>query len=122
MQSQALRLARSAAPLRRASAVRCLATAAHPAPASASASASGPSIIPLSNVEAQWAKLTPDEQLTVHAQLEELQKKDWKALSLDEKKAGEYECISRFEPISLSMSLSLLLAVLLAYENTQERI
>jgi len=45
-------------------------------------------VIPLSNVEAQWQKLTADEQLTVHQQLEELQKRDWKTLSLDEKKAG----------------------------------
>lgn len=52
------------------------------------------SIIPLSNVEAQWEKLSSDEQLTVHQQLEALQKKDWKELSIDEKKAGE--------PVSLS--------------------
>lgn len=45
-------------------------------------------VIPLSNVEAQWEKLTTDEQLVVHQQLEELQKRDWKTLSLDEKKAG----------------------------------
>lgn len=45
-------------------------------------------VIPLSNVEAQWEKLTADEQLTVHQQLEELQKRDWRTLSLDEKKAG----------------------------------
>jgi len=47
-------------------------------------------VIPLSNVEAQWEKLTADEQLTVHQQLEELQKRDWKSLSLDEKKAAYY--------------------------------
>ena len=47
-------------------------------------------VIPLSNVEAQWEKLTADEQLTIHQQLEELQKRDWKTLSLDEKKAGTY--------------------------------
>jgi len=51
---------------------------------------SNDTVIPLSNVEAQWAKLTPDEQLTVHQQLEELQKRDWKTLSLDEKKAAYY--------------------------------
>ncbi|KZT43994.1 cytochrome c oxidase subunit IV [Sistotremastrum suecicum HHB10207 ss-3] len=48
------------------------------------------SIIPLSNVEAQWEKLSSDEQLTVHQQLEALQKKDWKELSIDEKKAAYY--------------------------------
>lgn len=47
-------------------------------------------VIPLSNVEAQWEKMTADEQLTVHQQLEELQKRDWKTLSLDEKKAAYY--------------------------------
>ena len=51
-------------------------------------------VIPLSNVEAQWEKLTSDEQLTVHQQLEELQKRDWRTLSLDEKKAGG--CIRLF--------------------------
>jgi len=51
---------------------------------------SNDTVIPLSNVEAQWEKLTPDEQLTVHQQLEELQKRDWKTLSLDEKKAAYY--------------------------------
>ena len=44
--------------------------------------------IPLSNVEAQWAKLSSEEKVAVHEQLEVLQKKDWKELSLDEKKAG----------------------------------
>lgn len=44
--------------------------------------------LPLSNVEAQWEKLTHEEQAGVHRQLEDLQKRDWKALTLDEKKAG----------------------------------
>lgn len=35
-----------------------------------------------------WERLSADEQLAVHQQLEELQKKDWKSLSIDEKKAG----------------------------------
>lgn len=89
----ALRLARRGAPPLRPYA-RCLATTtanpAHVASASAAPSASSrkQSIIPLSNVEAQWEKLTQEERLTVHDQLEELQKKDWKTLSLDEKKAG----------------------------------
>jgi len=46
------------------------------------------SAIPLSNVEAQWATLSPAEQTAVHQQLEEIQRKDWKTLSLAEKKAG----------------------------------
>ena len=59
---------------------------------------SNDAVIPLSNVEAQWEKLTADEQLTVHQQLEELQKRDWKTLSLDEKKAGA--CIQPFLELS----------------------
>lgn len=47
------------------------------------------SIIPLSNVEAQWATLSIEEQAIVHRQLAELQKRDWKSLSRDEKKAGQ---------------------------------
>jgi len=60
--------------------------AAHPS----TASSSSPSIIPLSNVEAQWEHISRDEQVQVHRQLEALQKKDWKTLSLDEKKAAYY--------------------------------
>jgi cytochrome c oxidase subunit 4 len=78
---QAIRLARPRLSVRR------LTTTAHaststPAPATAS------SVIPLSNVEAQWEKMSKSEQATVHRQLEEIQKKDWKLLSIDEKKAG----------------------------------
>ncbi|TFY64675.1 hypothetical protein EVJ58_g2450, partial [Rhodofomes roseus] len=39
---------------------------------------------------AQWEQLSPDEQLAVHQQLEEVQKKDWNSLSVDEKKAAYY--------------------------------
>jgi cytochrome c oxidase subunit 4 len=46
--------------------------------------------IPLSNLEAQWDRLTADEQAAVYGRLEEIQKRDWKTLSLDEKKAGAY--------------------------------
>lgn len=41
------------------------------------------------NIEARWAKMSKEEQYGVFRQLEELQRKDWKELSLDEKKAGE---------------------------------
>ena len=78
---------------------RCLTTAtanhAEVASSSSSSSSSAPSItasrvapVPLSNVEALWAKLNGDEKLAVHEQLEALQLKDWKTLSVDEKKAG----------------------------------
>ena len=91
----ALRLARIATrlPTR-----RCLATATanHAEVASSSSSSSAaPSItssrvapVPISNVEALWTKLSGDEKLAVHEQLEALQLKDWKTLSVDEKKAG----------------------------------
>ncbi|KAJ7749054.1 cytochrome c oxidase subunit IV-domain-containing protein [Mycena maculata] len=46
--------------------------------------------IPLGNIEAQWAILSPDEKTSVAEQLEELQKRDWKLLSGDEKKAAYY--------------------------------
>lgn len=63
----------------------------HASTTTASASSgSAQSVIPLSNVEAQWEAMSQDEQLTVHQQLEEVQKKDWKTLSMDEKKAGTY--------------------------------
>ena len=80
MHASALRLVR-----------RGLATAAaHPPHASPSSShvTAATSAIPLSNVEAQWATLSPAEQTAVHQQLEEIQRKDWKTLSLAEKKAG----------------------------------
>lgn len=46
------------------------------------------SMIPVSNIEAQWASLSNKEQMEVYEQLLEVQKKDWKTMSLDEKKAG----------------------------------
>lgn len=80
---QALRVAR---PHAHRLVLRRLTTAAPSTSASVSASASV--VIPLSNVEAQWEKLSKTEQASVHQQLEELQKRDWKSLSIDEKKAG----------------------------------
>jgi cytochrome c oxidase subunit 4 len=69
--------------------VRSLTTAANAGPIHVTSySSSSSSVIPLSNIEAQWEKLSAEEQTSVHAQLEELQKKDWRKLSIDEKKAG----------------------------------
>lgn len=87
---QAIRVCRSVArPLAAVPRARAMATAA------LSQSASDPnvarpsgSVIPLSNVEAQWEKLNAEDQAQVYAQLEEATKKDWKTLSMDEKKAG----------------------------------
>ncbi|KDQ16214.1 hypothetical protein BOTBODRAFT_173126 [Botryobasidium botryosum FD-172 SS1] len=73
------RVLRAPAPLRHASTIT----------ASTSTTAA-PSSIPLSNVEAQWKHLSSEEQLDVHRQLEVLQKKDWKELSADEKRAAYY--------------------------------
>ncbi|KAJ6516423.1 COX4, subunit IV of cytochrome c oxidase [Mycena sanguinolenta] len=73
---------------------RCLATAtaghAHAAHAPAAEPKRTVAAIPLSNIEAQWALLSPDEKSSVAEQLEELQKRDWKLLSSDEKKAAYY--------------------------------
>ena len=43
----------------------------------------------LANIEASWKDLPSEEQYQVYQQLGELQKKDWRELSIDEKKAGE---------------------------------
>lgn len=100
----ALRLARTrsavaVAGVSRQQAPRCFATTTLDASAAASATSSAPAAaaptpaaapIPLSNVEAQWEMMQPEERHNVHQQLEELQKKDWKSLSVDEKKAGEF--------------------------------
>jgi len=92
---QALRLARIAA--RPIAARRCLTTATANHAEVASSSSPAPPItasrdtpVPLSNVEALWAKLNSDDKMAVHAQLEGLQLKDWKTLSIDEKKAAYY--------------------------------
>ncbi|KAJ7454860.1 cytochrome c oxidase subunit IV-domain-containing protein [Mycena latifolia] len=73
---------------------RCFATAtaghAHAAHAPAAEPKRTVAAIPLSNIEAQWALLSPDEKSSVADQLEELQKRDWKLLSGDEKKAAYF--------------------------------
>lgn len=44
----------------------------------------------LSNIEANWIGLPQEEQYEVYRKLEEIQKRDWKELTVDEKKAGEW--------------------------------
>lgn len=44
-------------------------------------------IIP--SIEARWIHMSRVEQYAVYKQLEEIQRKDWTELTLDEKKAGE---------------------------------
>ncbi|GJN94663.1 hypothetical protein Rhopal_007746-T1 [Rhodotorula paludigena] len=72
LRSSVLRIARPAL------ATRAASTAATPAPVS------------LGNIEASWKSLSVEEQEQTFKHLEELQKKDWKELSLDEKKAAYY--------------------------------
>jgi cytochrome c oxidase subunit 4 len=59
------------------------------APISVTSTRSNASAPLLANIEASWKNLPAEEQYEVYQQLEELQKRDWKELSTDEKKAGE---------------------------------
>jgi len=72
---------------------RSIATTVTSPPAPSLPSTTAP--IRLSNVEASWTKLTPEEKASVHQQLEVIQKKDWRELSIDEKKAGKFLSILR---------------------------
>jgi len=45
----------------------------------------------LGNIEASWKDLSAAEQAEIQEQIAELEKKDWKELSMDEKKAGEFK-------------------------------
>lgn len=83
--SAVVRLARHRVPVLH----RPIATTVTSPLAPSSPSAAAP--VRLSNVEASWTKLTPEEKASVHQQLEDIQKKDWKELSVDEKKAGELD-------------------------------
>ncbi|WVQ76494.1 hypothetical protein IAR50_006162 [Cryptococcus sp. DSM 104548] len=44
----------------------------------------------LGNIEATWKNLPADEQYEIYQQLEQIQKKDWKELTIDEKKAAYF--------------------------------
>ena len=95
---------------------RTLTTAANAEPIHVTSySSSSSSVIPLSNIEAQWEKLSAEEQTSVHAQLEELQKKDWRKLSIDEKKAGASPVFSFFFVFRQSFPLTEVCCCLLAY-------
>ncbi|KAG7442516.1 COX4, subunit IV of cytochrome c oxidase [Guyanagaster necrorhizus] len=86
---QVLRLGpRSLRPLRY-SAVRCVVTTASAVDISASTS-SAPTAIPLGRVEALWDTISVEEKAALRSQLAEIQKKDWKQLSIDEKKAAYF--------------------------------
>ncbi|KZV87386.1 COX4-domain-containing protein [Exidia glandulosa HHB12029] len=66
-----------------------LSTTAAPPPGTSTRARSA-SVIPLSNVEAQWERMKKDEKIEVHNAVHEIMKKDWRTLSLDEKKAAYY--------------------------------
>ncbi|KAJ3482482.1 hypothetical protein NLI96_g6961 [Meripilus lineatus] len=93
---QALRVARPRVSLRALQqvkgvrAIAATANASHATQAATAGSSGSSAVIPLTNVEAQWEALSADEQLAVHNQLEEIQKRDWRTLSIDEKKAAYY--------------------------------
>ncbi|WWC57992.1 uncharacterized protein I303_100527 [Kwoniella dejecticola CBS 10117] len=44
----------------------------------------------LGNIEASWKGLSAENQYEIYQQLEQIQKKDWKELTLDEKKAAYF--------------------------------
>lgn len=72
---------------------RFASTTAAPAPSSQPIkvlhSTSNASGAVLGNIEATWTKLPKEEQYEVYRTLEEVQKRDWKQLTVDEKKACE---------------------------------
>ena len=69
--------------------------------------------IALSNVEAKWAGLSEAEQAAVHEQLEGIQQKDWKELSVDEKKAAYYVAFGPHGPRTPSSKPGDLMKILL---------
>lgn len=73
--------------VRLAGAARSYASAAAPS-ISVTSTRSNASAPILANIEASWKTMPADEQYEVYRQLEELQKRDWKELTVDEKKAG----------------------------------
>lgn len=42
----------------------------------------------LPNIESHWAKLSNEQQYSVYKQLEEVQRKDWHDMTLNEQKGG----------------------------------
>ncbi|WWD22243.1 hypothetical protein CI109_106734 [Kwoniella shandongensis] len=81
-----LRLRSALSPL---NSVRRYATASAQ-PISVTSTRSNASAPILGNIEASWKTLPAEEQYEVYQQLEQLQKKDWKELTLDEKKAAYF--------------------------------
>lgn len=44
----------------------------------------------LPNIESHWTKLSNEQQYSVYKQLEEIQRKDWHDLTINEQKGGMY--------------------------------
>lgn len=59
------------------------------APLTVTSTRSNASAPTLANIEASWKNLPAEEQYEVYQELEQIQKQDWKELTIDEKKAGE---------------------------------
>lgn len=79
--------------------IRSYASAASPS-ISVTSTRSNASAPALANIEASWKSLPAEEQFEVYQQLEEIQKRDWKELSVDEKKAGQL-----LFPLQLALAL-----------------
>ncbi|KAG7544253.1 hypothetical protein FFLO_03366 [Filobasidium floriforme] len=52
----------------------------------------------LGNVEVNWASRSPVERHEIYEKLAEIQKQDWKALTIDEKKAAYYVAFGAHGP------------------------
>nr|ODN98908.1 cytochrome c oxidase subunit 4 [Cryptococcus depauperatus CBS 7855] len=74
--------------------VRSLTTSARryaaAAPLTVTSTRSNASAPLLGNIEASWKTLPAEEQYEIYQQLEQIQKKDWKQLTVDEKKAAYF--------------------------------
>ncbi|KAI9636050.1 cytochrome c oxidase subunit V [Dioszegia hungarica] len=83
-------------------AIRSYASAASPS-ISVTSTRSNASAPALANIEASWKSLPAEEQFEVYQQLEELQKRDWKELSVDEKKAAYFVAFGPHGPRAPTM-------------------
>ncbi|BEJ04726.1 hypothetical protein CcaverHIS641_0205430 [Cutaneotrichosporon cavernicola] len=59
----------------------------------------------LGNIEASWSSLPAAEQAEVYQALEEIQKKDWKELTVDEKKAAYFVFAGTLAGVALAVGI-----------------
>lgn len=80
---------------------RCASTSSRVTPASTPSSVAAAEDIPLVNLSLRWKTLTSQQKETVTKQLEQVQMGDWKAMTLEQKKAGKNKKIqpSVFSPL-----------------------